>query len=120
MQSTAKDVPTYLEEAAPERRDALQHLRSLCLETLAGYEEGMEYGMPTYKRHGVPEIAFASQKNYISLYVLKQDVVDAHRANLQGLKIGKGCIRFIKPNQIDFDVVRSLLAQTVSSAEQPC
>jgi uncharacterized protein YdhG (YjbR/CyaY superfamily) len=87
---------------------------------LAGYEEGMDYGMPSYKKNGVVEVGFASQKNYISLYMLKESVIAAYRAQLAGLSIGKGCIRYSKPAKIDFGVVELLLNATRDSAEVPC
>ena len=37
MQSQAKDVAAYIEEAPPDRREALLKLRQLCLDTLEGY-----------------------------------------------------------------------------------
>ena len=63
-------------------------LRQLCLDTLEGYEEVMDYGMPGYKKNGVGEVGFASQKNYISLYILKEPVIAAHRAQFAGLSVG--------------------------------
>lgn len=120
MQSKAQDVATYIAEAPPERQTALARLRALCLETLPGYEERMEYGMPGYARSGVVEVAFASQKQYISLYILKQEVLDAHRGELRGIDLGKGCIRYRKPEQIDFDVVEKLLVGTRESAGEVC
>ena len=78
----------------------------------------MLYRMPTYARNGAAEIAFASQKHYIALYVMKKDVVDRHRAELPDC--GKGCIRYRKPEQIDFGVVESLLRDTVASSADAC
>lgn len=49
--------------------------------------------MPGYTTNGVVEVGFASQKQYISLYILKEDVVQVNRAALQGLSVGKYCIR---------------------------
>jgi uncharacterized protein YdhG (YjbR/CyaY superfamily) len=99
MQSTATNVTTYLQQVPDAPRASLERPRSLCLQTLTGYEDGMDHGMPSYKKNGTVEVAFASQKNYISLYVLKQAVVNAHRAALAGASIGKGCIRFSKPEK---------------------
>ena len=101
MQSKAKDVTTYLQEADPERRESLTRLRALCLEVLTGFEEVMEYGMPGYKKDGRGEVGFANQKNYISLYILKEDVVEKNRAALKGLSVGKGCIRYSGPKKMD-------------------
>ena len=50
--------------------------------------------MPSYRRDGKVELAFASQKQYIALYVMKSDVVDRYRDRFPTAKIGKGCIRF--------------------------
>jgi uncharacterized protein YdhG (YjbR/CyaY superfamily) len=120
MTSKATDVQSYVEEVPVERRTAIEKLRSLCLQTLTGYVECMEYGMPCYKRNGSPEVAFASQKQYISLYVMKQDVVDEFRNVLPASSIGKGCIRFSRPERMDFDVLRNLLHRTVESRHEPC
>lgn len=120
MNSAAESVTAYLEQVPEERRECLRTLRKLCREILVGYEEGMEHGMPTYKKAGVLEVAFASQKNYISLYVLKQEVVNTHRAALTGASIGKGCIRFTRSDKMDFAVLRQLLTDTAAAPEAAC
>jgi uncharacterized protein YdhG (YjbR/CyaY superfamily) len=120
MQSKAASVDQYLQEVPAKRQAALQRLRTLCQEHLADYEESMVYGMPSYARNGEVEVAFASQKNYISLYVLKQPVFDSHRPALAGLNLGKGCIRYTSPARIDFDVVAQLLADTAASDAEIC
>jgi uncharacterized protein YdhG (YjbR/CyaY superfamily) len=120
MQSKAPGVASYLEQLPDEGRIALEKLRQFCRRFLQGYEECMEYGMPAYKRNGVIEVAFASQKQYISLYVLEQDVVDRHHQALAGCRIGKGCIRFPKADRIDFTAVSALLRDTAKSKSAPC
>jgi len=120
MKSTAKDVASYLRGVPEDRLEALDKLRKLCLGTLQGYQECMDYGMPGYKRNDIVEVAFASQKNYISLYILKQDVVYANRGLLKGLKMGKGCIRYTKPEKIDFGIIKQLLVETHKSKRPIC
>jgi uncharacterized protein YdhG (YjbR/CyaY superfamily) len=120
MQSQANDVQQYLKEVPAERLEALQQLRELCQATLDGYDESMEYGMPSYSKNGVVEVAFASQKNYISLYILKEPVLEKHRPSLQGLNLGKGCIRYSKPEKMDFDLVKRLLEETLLSDAEIC
>jgi len=82
MQSKAENVDKYLEDVPAQRLDALRRLREMCTTHLTGYEESMVYGMPSYSVDGTVEVAFASQKQYISLYILKQDVFDRHRPAL--------------------------------------
>jgi uncharacterized protein YdhG (YjbR/CyaY superfamily) len=120
MQSRATDVSAYLEEIPETRRPTLNRLRDLCRKCLVGYEEGMAYGMPTYSKDGKPEVSFASQKNYISLYVMKSAVVEAYLPELAVASVGKGCIRYSKPEKIDFAVIEKLLVATRESSEAAC
>ena len=120
MQSQAKDVDLYLDEVPVKRLEALKQLRGMCLTTLEGYTESMVYGMPSYTKDGTVEVAFASQKNYISLYILKEPVLDRHRPALQGINLGKGCIRYSRPEKIDFDIVEQLLVDTLASEAKIC
>ena len=113
MISKATDVETYIREAPAERQPALEKLRALCRRILTGYQESMEYGMPVYKREGAMHVAFASQKQYIAFYGMKKEVVDEFRESLGATSMGKGCIRFTKPEQIDFAVIEKLLRKTV-------
>jgi len=120
MIGKAKDVASYMEEISAERRPVIEKLRRLCRRNLKSYEESMEYGMPCYKQDGALVIAFASQKQYIALYVGKKDVVDEFRGALPASSIGKGCIRFTKTEQMDFAVIEQLLDRAVESKSVPC
>ena len=101
MHSDADDVDTYLAVAPEGSRAALTELRNACRTLLAGFDESIRYGMPAYSRDGVAEIAWASQKRYISLYVMRTDVLNAHRSQLADLDVGKGCIRYRSPAAIE-------------------
>jgi uncharacterized protein YdhG (YjbR/CyaY superfamily) len=114
MRLGATDVNTYV-EAPEKRRRTLVELRDLCHKVLTDFEESMDHGMPCYKRDGTTEIAFASRKNYISLYVLRQNVLDSHRNRLAGVNCGKGCVRYTSPTKIDFEIVRSMLEATAAA-----
>lgn len=121
VQSKATDVDGYLAEVPVERREALTRLRELCRAELPGFTEKMAYGMPGYERAGGEgEIAFASQKQYISFYLLRTDVRRAFEARLASQDMGKGCLRFRKPAQIDFDLVRDLLRATAKAPGTVC
>jgi uncharacterized protein YdhG (YjbR/CyaY superfamily) len=76
MQSQARDVATYIQEAPSDRREALTKLRRHCRKVLRGFEERMAYGGPCYARNGAIEVGFASQKRYISLCILRPDALE--------------------------------------------
>jgi uncharacterized protein YdhG (YjbR/CyaY superfamily) len=120
MASEATTVTAYIAEAPADRRPALNLLRRLCREDLPGFAEAMKHGMPSYLRGGEIEVAFASQKSYISVYILRQAVLEANADRFTGLSVGKGAIRFRRPEQIDPETVRALLGATVADDGQIC
>jgi hypothetical protein len=91
MQSTATDVDAYLDEVPVERQAVLAAIRQLCLDLLPGYEEGMSYGMPSYTS-----------------------------AEFVGANVGKGCIRYTKPEKVDLAAVGRLRKATAASRERVC
>ncbi len=118
VQSTAAKVDDYLAEASPERAPYLHRVRDLARAVLHDHVEEMRYGMPCYSR-GSGGFAFASQKQYVSLYV----GAAAHAKNaeaLAGLDCGKGCIRYRNPAKIDFDLLERLLIDTRESDQDFC
>lgn len=120
MKSTATTVAAYIEEQPTDWKATLKKLRTACRRELTGYQEAMEYGMPAYSRDDKVEVSFGQQAKYLSLYVLKQPVFEANRANLTGLDLGKGCIRYTRPEQIDWNVVSRVLSDTRKSADDIC
>jgi uncharacterized protein YdhG (YjbR/CyaY superfamily) len=122
MQSQAKNVSEYLKEVPEERQAVLFKLRKLCRANLKGFNESMEYSMPSYSRDSAVEVAFASQKNFIALYILRTDVMNVHKdlLKVKGITVGKGCIRYSKPEKIDFKVVEQMLKATHESTGMVC
>ncbi|MEU1982185.1 DUF1801 domain-containing protein [Nocardia sp. NPDC019395] len=109
VKSAAPDVDTYLAELPDDRRSHAVVLRDLCRAELAGCTEVMAYGMPNYQFDGVAEIAFAVQRNYLSFYLLRDDVREEFAQRLAGQDMGKGCLRFRGPAGPDTELVRDLL-----------
>ncbi len=120
MGSAAADVEAYIASAPAGRRAALRLLRRICNDELEGFDEAIRHGMPAYVRDDVVEVAFASQKAYISLYVLRQDTLRANADRLAGLSVGKGCVRFGRPEQVDPDLVRPLLRAAARDSGPLC
>jgi hypothetical protein len=128
VQSKARSVAEYLRALPADRRDAIAAVRELILANLGpGYEEGMSYGMIGYyvphrlfpagyhcdPKQPLPYAALASQKNYMSVYLmgLYIDPDDAGwfekawRAAGKKLDMGKCCVRFKKLDDVPFDVL---------------
>jgi uncharacterized protein YdhG (YjbR/CyaY superfamily) len=108
------DVDEYMEKLEPRRRDALAQLRSLIVTTAPDAIETMRYKMPTYEYGDGVLCAFASQKQYMSLY-MEVAVVEEQKAALAGLNIGKSCIRFTSLEKLPLEQVQVMLNQTVEN-----
>ena len=135
MQSKATTVRDYLAELPPERREAISNVRDVILKNLdKDYEEGMSYGMIGYyvphriypngyqadPRQGLPFVSLASQKNYMSLYLMGlycgcvdgvSDTAlirwfrEAWKKSGKKLEMGKSCIRFKKADDLPLPVI---------------
>jgi uncharacterized protein YdhG (YjbR/CyaY superfamily) len=110
------DVDTYIDALDEPRKSSLQQLRHIILETVPEVEETIQYNMPYYTYHGML-CAFASQKNYMSFYLLDGEIVEKNRHLLAGLSIGKGCIRFKDISKLPVSTIRAMLRETALSNE---
>jgi hypothetical protein len=128
MQSKAATVEEYLAELPEDRRAAIQTVREVILKNLdADYEEGMQYGMISYfvphrvypagyhcdPSQPLPFACLASQKNYMSLYMMScygsadelARFQDAWAKTGKKLNMGKSCIRFKKAEDLALNVI---------------
>ncbi|MFD6355291.1 iron chaperone [Nocardia tengchongensis] len=118
--STASTVDEYLSGLPDDRRAVLTEIRKLCREILADFREDMQYGMPVYERDGAAEIAFASQKQYISFYLMRSDLRETFSEQLAGHDMGKGCLRFRKAGTVDLALLRAILEATAAQRGTIC
>lgn len=130
MQSAAQTVDEYLAGLPEERRHALSAVREVILRHLpAGFAEGMQYGMigycvplsrypKTYNGQPLAYAALASQKNYMSLYLMgiygngQAESWFREEFRLRGKKLdmGKSCVRFRKLEDLPLDVIGQAIA----------
>jgi uncharacterized protein YdhG (YjbR/CyaY superfamily) len=113
VQSKAVTVDDYIAELAADRAPHVKKLRALARRVLKGYEETMQWGMPAYVRQGNAEITFASQKQYLALYVMKPEVIAKNAKALAALDVGKSCVRMKKLDEIDWNLMEQLMVDTL-------
>lgn len=99
------DQPTpeaYLAQLAPDwRRAVLLQIRELIRAAAPEADEFMQYKMLAFGSDGSTLCHLNAQKAYVSLYVGDADAIDNGRGLLEGLSVGKGCVRFSKSIRID-------------------
>ena len=128
MQSKAKSVEEYLAALPEDRREVITAIREVIMKNLPkGYEEGMQWGMPSYfvplsaypagyncqPDQPLPFVGFASQKNHMAFYgfciymdeELKNRFVLDWKKSGKKLDMGKSCVRFKKLEDVPLKVI---------------
>lgn len=111
----AVTVDEYIAAADPDRREALRALRDAIRDAAPQAREEIRHKMPYYVYQG-DLVAFASHKNYYSVYVMRGALAD-HRDALGKLNCGKSCIRFKKLDELPLDVLREIVRDTATANE---
>ena len=132
MKSSATTVEGYLAELTPDRRESIAAVRDAILQHLpAGYVETMQHGMiayvipleaypVTYNRLPLVYAQLASQKAYMSLYLMNiygdKDAeawfVGQYEAAGKKLDMGKSCVRFKRLGDLPVEVIGRAIART--------
>ena len=130
--SQAATAKEYLNGLPEDRRAALDAVREVILDHLPeGYEETMQYGMigyviplerysTTYNGQPLTYAALASQKNYMTLYLmniysdpgLERWFVEQYQVSGNKLDMGKSCVRFKKLHDLPLDLIGQAIAAT--------
>nr|WP_162305381.1 DUF1801 domain-containing protein [Brevibacillus laterosporus] len=114
MSQNIETVDAYIANAPKDRRDDLNKLRTLLVQEAPNAKELVKYKMPYYELNG-QLFAFASQKQYISLYILNTPVLQRNIKLLHSLKVGKGCIRFNSFDQLPITTIKKILSESVQA-----
>ena len=135
MQSSATTPQEYLASLPEQRKEAMAKLRQVINDNLpAGFEEIMIYGMLGWVvphsiypdgYHCDPKlplsfINIASQKNFIALYhfgiyadpnLMEWFVAEYPNYVKTKLDMGKGCVRFKKPETIPYELIGQVVSK---------
>jgi hypothetical protein len=131
VSSKAKTVPEYLKSLPEDRRAAISKVRQVVLKNLPkGYVETMNWGMisyeiplkrypDTYNKQPLGVAALASQKNYMTLYLMAvyadpktaRWFHEQYRASGKKLDMGKSCVHFKKLADLPLDVIGATIAR---------
>ena len=131
MKSSAKTPDAYVKSLPADRRHAIRQVRAVILKHLPkGYQEIVDFGMlayvvplkrlpETYNGHPLPIAALASQKQYMSVYLMCVYGDTASRSWFQSefrkagkkLDMGKSCVRFRKLDDLPLEVIGKAVAR---------
>jgi hypothetical protein len=124
-------VKEYLEAIPEDRKEAIKTVRKIILDNLPdGYEECFAYGMigyviplkrypVTYNKLPLMLAALASQKNYMSFYLMtvygdkatEEWFKEEFRKSGKKVDIGKSCLHFKKLDDLPLDVIAKVISR---------
>ncbi len=127
----AKTPEEYIALLSEPQKNNIKQLHEFIKKIIPQHEQyivsGMiGYGTYHYKYASGREgdwclIGLAQQKNYISVYVCAvadgMYVAEKYKDKLPKANIGKSCIRFKKIEDVDLEILRRLILEGVSAAE---
>jgi hypothetical protein len=104
VQSTSTTVDAFMAEVQSERQDAVAGAVRRPPARVGG-TDAVGYDGPAGRDNLV---SFNNQKGYIALYAGRA-ALDPHRASLKHASFGGGCVRFPKPDRIDWPTVETIV-----------
>ena len=131
VSSTARTTDEYVASLPPQRREVVTAVRDVIRDNLPqGFEEGMASGMmgwyvplerfpDTYNGQPLVLAGLASQKQYISLYLVSvygDPTLEAwfrarYAESGKRLNMGKSCVRFRGLEDVPLDVIGETIAR---------
>ena len=107
---TSDGVYVIMHDSTVDRTtDGSGPVSEMTLEQVKNLRTESGYQVPTLEE----TLNFAREHD-MSVY-LDTEVVRAHREELEGLSVGKSCVRFKRQEQVPWDTIRAMLVETVAS-----
>lgn len=101
-------VTEYLDQLDDTHKAVLQHLRDVVYEIVPEAEDAFSYGVPTYRYKGKYLLAFAKNKDFMSIYPGAASIA-AFKDNLKGFKTTKGAVSFTPDHQLPDVLLRNIV-----------
>ena len=114
MQYAAKTPSEYLSTIDNDwRKNTLESIRKLIKSTAPQLTEGINYKMLSYSDDRGVIFHLNAQKHFVGLYVGNINKIDLDGSLLEGLNIGKGCIRFTKSMTVEKTQIDEFITRAV-------
>lgn len=100
-------VDAYLKDFTGAQRKTLDQLRHIIRTAAPKADEGISYGMPTYKWNGVL-IGFGGFTSHCSLFGMSAQLAEM-APQLKGYQTGPGTLRFEPGKKLPVTLIRKLI-----------
>lgn len=108
--SSAPDVDTYIANSSSELQPVLEEVRKTIKSAVPMAEEGISWGVPFYKYHGLLA-GFSSFRSHVSFGLASDRLEENDREELkrQGYKTGKKIIQIRFDQKVPVEIIKKIL-----------
>jgi uncharacterized protein YdhG (YjbR/CyaY superfamily) len=114
MSGQSRTIEAYLRSLDPNKRAALERVRSAIKAAAPKAEECFSYGLPAFRQDGRVLVGFAATRRHCAFYPMSGRTVAAHRAELAGFDTSKGAIRFQPDAALPATLIRKLVKARIA------
>jgi uncharacterized protein YdhG (YjbR/CyaY superfamily) len=107
--NTPADVGEYLAALPEGPRATLEKLRATIKTAAPEAIEAISWGMPAFKYHGRPLVAYAAFKDHYSFFPMSTRFMEAHQKELDAYRTSKRTIRFAPDRPLPATLVKKLV-----------
>jgi uncharacterized protein len=107
---SAKDVDDYIADAVDDARPHLREIRSAIKSAVPDVEEGLSWGKPYYRHHGMLA-GFDAFKKHVSFEIWADELPDKDRKALEekGYKTGKRTFQISYDQRVPTTQIKALV-----------
>jgi uncharacterized protein YdhG (YjbR/CyaY superfamily) len=106
-------IDAYLAARPASVRRVLEALRRTIHAAVPEAEESISYGMPAFRLHGRPLVAFGAASGHCAFYPMSAATVAAHQRQLEPYDTSTGTIRFLAARPLPAVLVKQLVKARV-------
>lgn len=111
-----KNVDDYIAAQPEDVQTKLEQLRQTIRKAAPKADEGISYGMPSYKLHG-PLVYFGAAKTHIGFYPTA-DGIEAFKNELSDYDFSKGTIRLPNDKPLPVRLIRDIVKFRIARNEE--
>lgn len=104
-------IDEYIKDIDPEKKAALNRIRSIAKKIVPSSEDAISYSMPTLKYKGKSFLGFNIHKNHLGIYPYSGEVVAVFKKEFEKLNYGfsSGAIRVPYNNPIPEELLKKII-----------
>jgi uncharacterized protein YdhG (YjbR/CyaY superfamily) len=110
-------VEDYLAKQPPDRRAALEELRARIAALAPDATEAISYAMPAFRYRDHFLVSYAGWAKHCAFYPLTGSTTAAHAAELAGLSVDKGTIRFVPPQRLSDELLGAIVRERIATID---